>query len=118
MFALAFSALSVPDLPAAPQWRMIAESERGAMAFDPASVERQGALRLVWTRAAMIDDDGAAMTVLMLNEVDCAGRAYAKLRYIPLDEKGAPVDDTPVERASLPLSPGSVGQALYEQVCS
>ena len=88
---IALFALAVAAPPLGADWTIVAETDAGVMAIDPASVEADGDGRSVWTRAAFIDSDGLAATVVALNHVDCARRTSARLRVLSLDEGGTEI---------------------------
>ena len=115
---IALFALAVAAPPLGADWTIVAETDAGVMAIDPASVEADGDGRSVWTRAAFIDSDGLAATVVALNHVDCARRTSARLRVLSLDEGGTVVEDEDVDTNARPVGAGSVAEAVLEQVCA
>ena len=118
MIALLFSlAASTATPPPSSDWTIVAESDTGVMAMDPGTVTADGVRRSVWTRASTIGEDGLATTIVVLAEIDCDARTWAKRRLIALDEAGEAREDRQLDEGSERIAPGTPSQMIFDRVC-
>src|SRR5690349_3538940 len=118
MFAMFLSIAASTATPTpSSDWTIVAETDSGVMAIDPQTVIADGARRSVWTRASTIGEDGLATTMVVLAEVDCGARTWAKRRLIALDENGDAREEPQLDGSTLPVAPGTPSQMIFDKVC-
>ena len=117
MITLLAALAATANVPAHANWAIVAESDEGVMAIDPASVAVDGDRRSVWTRAAFLDEQGMATTVVVLADVDCRLRTMAKRRTIAIDDAGMAQEAAAIDTTPQPIGEGSIGAAIFDNVC-
>lgn len=119
---IAMAALAAQAAAAEPRWEPLAEEGGVAMAIDPASIARSGAVVRFTLRGStqQPQPDGSTSGVMEV-QVDCPGRNGTLLGGRSLAPDGRTVQETripPAQRRAAPLGAGSaLDRAIYARVC-